>query len=96
MYCVMNWDLDTTKKNKKDIAHLFSSIREDKYEDLIDDWLAANFETKRDYGCRWKFLSDRLKKIYVCVCVCICMYVSMYVCMYYTHTYVRLGFRIVP
>ncbi len=65
IYCVMNCaeNLGMSKKKQKDIAHLFSSICESKYEeDLVDDWLTTNFEKKREYGYRWKFLLDWLKE----------------------------------
>lgn len=65
IYCVMNCaeNLGMSKKKQKDIAHLFSSICEPKYEeDLVDDWLTTNFEKKRDNGYRWKFILEWLKE----------------------------------
>ena len=65
IFCVMNCaeNLGMSKKKQKDIAHLFSSICESKYEeDLVDDWLTTNFDKKREHGYRWKFLLDWLKE----------------------------------
>ena len=65
IFCVINCaeNLGFGKKKQKDIAHLFSSICEEKYEeDLVDDWLDKNFDKKRENGYRWKFLLDWLKE----------------------------------
>lgn len=65
IFCVMNCaeNLGMSKKKQKDLAHMFSSICESKYEeDQVDDWLTTNFDKKRDYGYRWKFLLDWLKE----------------------------------
>lgn len=65
IFSVMNCaeNLGMSKKKQKDIAHLFSSICESKYEeDQVDDWLSLNFDKKREYGYRWKFLLDWLKE----------------------------------
>ena len=65
IFCVINCaeNLGMSKKKQKDIAHLFSSICPSKYEeDLVDDWLAINFDKKRNYGYRWKFILDWLKQ----------------------------------
>ena len=65
IFCVINCaeSLGMSKKGQKDMAHLFSSICPSKYEeDLVDDWLANNFDKKRDYGYRWKFILDCLKE----------------------------------
>ena len=50
IFCVINCaeNLGMSKKKQKDIAHLFSSICPSKYEeDLVDDWLAINFDKKK-------------------------------------------------
>jgi len=65
IFCVINCaeNLGMSKKKQKDVAHLFSSICPSKYEeDLVDDWLSTNFEKKRNYGYRWKFILDWLKQ----------------------------------
>lgn len=65
IFCVINCaeSLGMSKKKQKDLAHLFSSICPSKYEeDLVDDWLSTNFDKKRNYGYRWKFILDWLKE----------------------------------
>ena len=65
IYCVINCaeSRGYGKKKQKDIAHLFSSICKEKYEeDTVDEWLDKNFDKKREIGYRWKFLLNWLKE----------------------------------
>tara|TARA_B110000259_G_scaffold68569_1_gene80815 strand:+ start:2709 stop:5123 length:2415 start_codon:yes stop_codon:yes gene_type:complete len=65
IYCVINCaeSRGYGKKKQKDIAHLFSSISKEKYEeDTVDEWLDKNFDKKREIGYRWTFLLNWLKE----------------------------------
>jgi len=65
IFCIINCaeTQGLSKKKQKDLAHKFSSICPNKYnEDEVEDWLDDNFDKKRDHGYRFKFLLDWLKE----------------------------------
>jgi len=65
IYCVINCakSQGIKKKGQKDIAHLFSSICEERYdEDEVEKWLDKNFDKIRNNGYRWNYILNCLKE----------------------------------
>ena len=65
IYCVINCakSQGIKKKGQKDIAHLFSSICDERYdEDEVEKWLDKIFDKIRNNGYRWNFLLNWLKE----------------------------------